>query len=77
MTPINSMSDLKNAISHPYRGSEYFHDNTNVFEVSDDMNENQCLLESYEGEIDALLYCVNWEDDSLYTESGIKIEKVY
>lgn len=77
MTPINSMFELKNAMSNPYRIGEYFTDGTMIFEVSDDMNENQCLLESYIGEKDALLYCINYEDDNLYTEDGVKIEKVY
>lgn len=77
MNYINSLDDLKQAINHPYRSGEYLSDGTQIFEVSEDMNENECLIESYEGEPDALFYAVNWEGESLYTECGIEIESIY
>ena len=77
MIQIKTIIDLKNAINNPYRMSEYLTDGTQIFEVSDDMNENQCLIESYEGEDYALLYNINYEDDNLYTEDGNKIESIY
>ena len=75
MTPINCIEDLKAAINHPYRIGEYLTDETQIFEVDEDMNVNEALIDTYEdGE---LFYCINWEDDDLYTEQGVKIESVY
>lgn len=73
---INSLEDLKQAIKHPYRIGEFLSDDTQVFEVSNDDNENEALIQSYD-EKNELYYAVNWEDDSLFTEDGIKIRSVY
>ena len=72
---INSIEDLIAAYDHPYRMGEFLTDETSIFEVDEDDNINQALIDSCEP--DTLLYIVNWEDNSLYTEDGIKIESVY
>ena len=77
MIPINTITDLENVINNPYRMGEYLTDGTQIFDVSDDMNENQCLIETYDNEEDVLFYDINYEDDNLYTENGKKIEMIY
>ena len=47
-----------------------------VFEVSNDDNDNQALIDSYDKK-DQLFYEVNWEDTNLFTEGGKKIEAAY
>ena len=72
MTSIKNIQDFKEAINHPYRMSEYFTDETNVYSVSDDINEVEALIECTEG----LLYCILWEGN-LADEDGNKIQPVY
>ena len=75
MIVINNLIDLISARSHPYRGSEFLTDDTQIFTVSDDDNENEALIEGYEeGE---LFYRVHWEGDDLMTEGGESIKAVY
>ena len=75
MTVINNIQDLKNAINHPYRSSEFLTDGTNIFEVSDNDYENEALIETYGS--NELFYSVLWEGEPIFTESGIEIEPVY
>jgi len=74
---INSLKDLKEACNHPYRTGEFLTDDSQIFEVSLDDNINECLIESYEDERNALTYHVNWEDNYLFTEDGTQIPPVY
>jgi len=73
---INSLEDLKRAAAHPYRSGEYLNDGTNVFEVSIMDSDNEALIQSYE-EPNQLFYMINWDDENLYTEEGVKIPPVY
>ena len=72
---INTLEDLKEAINHPYRIGEFLTDETQIFEVDQDMDINECLIDTYEP--NELFYGVNWEDRYIYTEDGTKIEPVY
>jgi hypothetical protein len=72
---INTLADLKVAIDHPYRASEYLTDGTSIFDVVDDENVNQALIDGYEW--DELEYMVLWEGQTIETEDGTLIEPVY
>ena len=72
---INNLEDLKEAINHQYRASEYLTDGTNIYEVYENDNDNLGLIETFKK--DELTYHVNWEDNNLFTEYGQKIEPVY
>ena len=72
---INSLSDLREAINHPYRNGEYFYDGTQVLEVTDDEDEMTALIETYDnGE---LSYHINWESKDIFTEDGTQIPSIY
>jgi len=76
-TPINTIEDFRTAINHPYRSGEYLTDGTSIFQVPDNEEEVICLIDSYEGEADALTYDVNWEDQNMFDEIGNQIKPVY
>ncbi len=74
MQKINNIQDFLNAINHPYRSGEFFtNDEGNIFTVPDNMDEVQELIDSN----DDLIYGVNIQDDSLYSENGNKIPPIY
>ena len=74
MIEIFTIEDFKQAINHPYRSGEYFSDGSELFQVSDNIEEVQEFIESYEC---GLEYHINWEDDMLYDNYGEQIEAVY
>ena len=72
---INCLADLKKQLNHPYRLGEFLTDETNIFVINEDDNNNSDLIESCEP--GTLIYMINWEDNYLFAEDGTKIEPVY
>lgn len=63
---------LKELNLNPYNTSSFVTDESNVYTVEDFIE----FREMYDYGQD-FYYCINWENDSLYTEDGTKIETAY
>ena len=71
MTKFNSIKELKALDLNAYNISGFVTNESEIHTVEDFL-KYETMVEG-----DNWYYCINWENESLYTENGTKIEPAY